>query len=227
MRISELSREAGVSVASIKFYLREGLLPAGAATAANQAAYGDDHVRRLRLIRALMEVGELSVARVRNVLGAVDDSEAPLHTAFGEVMHGLAEAPSADPPERVLPALQEVHAWIRRRGWAIAPEAPAPFVLAGLITTLREFGLPASIGELDAAADAALVIADTEVQFARAMPDRTAAVETMLIGTVGYERAFAEVRRIVLEATSAAMDAGAHAEVTPRKRGRATRRAAR
>lgn len=223
MRISELSRHTGVSVASIKFYVREGLLPNGVATAANQAEYGDEHVRRLRLIRALMEVGGLSVARVRTVLGVVDDTEAPLHEAFGEVMHGLAEPPLPDPPERLRPALEEVQTWIRSRGWTISPEAPAPYVLAGLIATLREFGLPASIGELDAAADAALVIAETEVQFARAMPDRTAAVETMLIGTVGYERTFAEVRRIVLEATSAEVDA----TITKRARGRAKRRAAR
>lgn len=220
MKISELSRHTGVSVASIKFYVREGLLSGGVPTATNQADYGDEHVHRLRLIRALIDVGGLSVARVCGVLGAVDDHDTSLHDAFGEVMHGLGEPPATEPPERMATALREVHAWIARRGWMIEPDAPAPYALAGLISTLREFGLPAAIGEFDAAADAALVIAAAEVESARSMPDRTAAVETMLIGTVVYERAFAEVRRIVLEATSAA----ANARVTPRAPRRATRR---
>ncbi len=46
MRISELSRRSGVSIPTIKYYLRDGLLPAGRATAANQADYDEDHLRR-------------------------------------------------------------------------------------------------------------------------------------------------------------------------------------
>ena len=56
MRISELSSRSGVPVATIKYYLREGLLPAGERTSATQARYGDAHVERLRLVRALVDV---------------------------------------------------------------------------------------------------------------------------------------------------------------------------
>ena len=37
MRISELSSVTGVPVPTIKYYIREGLLPRGERTAANQA----------------------------------------------------------------------------------------------------------------------------------------------------------------------------------------------
>ena len=37
MRISELARRSGLPVATVKYYLREGLLPAGEPTAATQA----------------------------------------------------------------------------------------------------------------------------------------------------------------------------------------------
>ena len=37
MRISELSTASGVPVPTLKFYLREGLLPPGDAIAVNQA----------------------------------------------------------------------------------------------------------------------------------------------------------------------------------------------
>src|SRR4051812_26356409 len=114
MKISELSRETGVSIPSIKFYVREGLLPPGVATAANQAEYDDPHVRRLRLIRALIDVGEIPIANVRNVLAAVDNPTTTLHDAFGSVMHSFG-APSDQPatPERD-EALAEVWAWIKK-----------------------------------------------------------------------------------------------------------------
>ena len=52
-----------------------------------------------------------------------------------------------------------------------------------------------------------------EVEYARAMPDRTSAVETMLIGTVILERAIVEVRRLALEAASSQIDNAPHAQL--------------
>jgi MerR family transcriptional regulator, mercuric resistance operon regulatory protein len=66
MRISELAREGGVGVETVRFYQRKGLLetPRGAAPAGRH--YGADDVRRLRYIRqaqtagfTLGEIGEL------------------------------------------------------------------------------------------------------------------------------------------------------------------------
>ncbi|MDP3890043.1 MerR family transcriptional regulator, partial [Nocardioides sp.] len=72
--MSELSRRSGVSVPTIKYYLREGLLPPGEATGATRAVYDATHVRRLRLIRALVDVAGMRLDRVREVLAAVDDT---------------------------------------------------------------------------------------------------------------------------------------------------------
>src|SRR2546429_1914232 len=52
VRISDLSRQTGVPTATIKFYLREHLLPPGAMTARNQADYGSEHLRRVRVLPA-------------------------------------------------------------------------------------------------------------------------------------------------------------------------------
>ena len=73
MKIAELSQRTGAPVATVKYYLREGLLPAGAPTAVNQADYDDAHVRRVKLVRALVEVGRMTIAEVRQVLDAVGD----------------------------------------------------------------------------------------------------------------------------------------------------------
>ena len=69
MRISQLAERAGLPVATVKYYQREGLLPEGVRSAPNQVQYGDAHVRRVRLIRALLETGGLSVAAT--LFGAV------------------------------------------------------------------------------------------------------------------------------------------------------------
>jgi DNA-binding transcriptional MerR regulator len=77
-----LSRASGIPVATIKFYLRERLLPAGERTGPNQSRYREEHLRRLRFIRGLLKVGGLSVATARGVIDAVD-SEPPLVPTFG------------------------------------------------------------------------------------------------------------------------------------------------
>ena len=68
MRISQLARATGVSVATIKFYLREGLLPRARAPR-DPGPVRRDHVARLRLIRALVGPGGLAVAQHGAVVG--------------------------------------------------------------------------------------------------------------------------------------------------------------
>ena len=54
MRISELAARSGVTTASIKWYAREGLLPAGERTGYNQTEYGEADLARLSLVGSLM-----------------------------------------------------------------------------------------------------------------------------------------------------------------------------
>src|SRR5829696_1255640 len=57
MRISALADAAGLPVATVKFYLREGLLHSGVATSATQASYDESHLRRLAHVRPLPPSG--------------------------------------------------------------------------------------------------------------------------------------------------------------------------
>ena len=82
MRISELSGETGVPVPTIKYYLREDLLPPGTPTAPYQAEYGTEHARRLRLIRVLADIGNLPISTIRDVLGSIDDRNASMHEVW-------------------------------------------------------------------------------------------------------------------------------------------------
>ena len=60
--MAELAKRSGLSVATIKFYLREGLLPPGQRSNVNQAEYDEAHLERLRMIRALAKVARLPLA---------------------------------------------------------------------------------------------------------------------------------------------------------------------
>jgi DNA-binding transcriptional MerR regulator len=73
MQLKELSERSGVSAASIKFYLREGLLPAGAAVHATRAQYSARHVERLELIQALRRIVGLNIEQIRGLLRMADD----------------------------------------------------------------------------------------------------------------------------------------------------------
>ena len=91
MKISELSELSGVPVATVKFYIREGMLPRGEALSATRAEYGEEHLARLRLIAALADVRGLPLARVRDVLALID---APLD----DPIETLGRAVGALPP---------------------------------------------------------------------------------------------------------------------------------
>lgn len=199
MRISELSRRSGRSIATIKFYLREGLLAPGRRTAANQADYDDGHLRRLRLIATLIDVGGLSLAAVREVLAALDDDSIDLHDAMGVAHHGLATrmAPAAIRADE--DTLAEVDALLEARAWHVKPGAPARRELAAALTALRTLGWQADAEVFEPYARAADGLAEWELAQVPAGVSRGAAVEWVVIGTVVFEAALVALRRLAEE----------------------------
>jgi DNA-binding transcriptional MerR regulator len=95
MRISELSSQTGVPIATIKFYLREKLLPEGIRTSATQAQYDESHVARLRLIRALLGPAGLSVAAAQQVILAIEEPPESLYELLGIAAAAVA-GPNVD-----------------------------------------------------------------------------------------------------------------------------------
>lgn len=70
MRISELAEATGVSVQTIHYYLREGLLPPPVKTAPNMAYYGAEYMEDIRLIKELQERRYLPLSVIKLVLAA-------------------------------------------------------------------------------------------------------------------------------------------------------------
>jgi AcrR family transcriptional regulator len=68
MTISELSRVTGIPASTIRFYLREGILPAPERRGKTRAYYGAIHVQRLREIKKLRIKSELSINEIKERL---------------------------------------------------------------------------------------------------------------------------------------------------------------
>ena len=68
LKMSELSERSGVSAATIKHYLREGLLPEPVRTSRNMAYYPLDFVERIRLIKRLQEERYLPLRLIKELL---------------------------------------------------------------------------------------------------------------------------------------------------------------
>ncbi|BAU82102.1 regulatory protein, merR [Streptomyces laurentii] len=200
MRIGELSRRTGVSVPTIKYYVREGLLPAGQLTSPNQASYEETHIRRLRLIRALLDVGGLSVAAIREVIVAIDDPELPLHEMLGTAAQRVAPsydgAAGGQTEDSRAAARKAVAELIARRGWRSHPLSPAGEALAVALAALEDVGHGSFIEVLDDYADAAEGVARADLDYVARNVAREDLVESVVVGTVLGDAVFAALRRL-------------------------------
>ncbi|MFD3661531.1 MerR family transcriptional regulator [Streptomyces sp. NPDC058659] len=196
MRIGELSRRTGVSVPTIKFYVREGLLPAGELTSPNQASYGETHVRRLRLIRALLDVGGLSVAGIRDVIVAVDDPERPVHKVLGVAANRMVPRYDREPDAGIEEARKKVADLVAARGWHAYPDNPAAEALAEALVALEDVGHGGFAEVLDVYADAAEQVARADLEYVAHHVAREELVESVVVGTVLGEAIFAAMRRL-------------------------------
>ncbi|HET9121019.1 MAG TPA: MerR family transcriptional regulator [Solirubrobacterales bacterium] len=68
LRMGELARASGVSAATIKHYLREGLLPEPMKTSRNMAYYPADFVDRIRMIKQLQEERYMPLRVIKDLL---------------------------------------------------------------------------------------------------------------------------------------------------------------
>jgi DNA-binding transcriptional MerR regulator len=198
VKISEVCRLTGVSVSTMKYYLREGLVHGGERVETNQTAYDATHVHRVKLVRALIETGGLSIAAAKQVLSTLDADDTSLAHAFEAAQHALgvggAAPGTAEPGSRdLIVALADAH------GWKTTGENPGFEVAARALDAFSTIGFAPSGEFLDAYASAAATIAraDLVALTTRTRPDLVA--ELMVVGTVLGDALIAGLRRIAQE----------------------------
>jgi len=203
MRMAELSRASGVAVATIKYYQREGLVPPARMSASNQADYEDRHVERLRLVRALIEVGGLTVADAKRVIGAID-SDVDIRYVFEAAQH-VASTPVAvgEVEPAALARVDELIA-----GWHVTPDNPGRLAAARAIQAFEGVGQSSMRGWYEHVADAALAVARADIDEITLREGRLAQAEAVVIGTVIGDALFFGLRRAAQEHVTAVVFGG-------------------
>lgn len=200
MRISELSEQTGVPVPTIKYYLREGLVPSGTSRGRTQADYTDEHVRRLRLIRTLIEVGGLAIADVRAVVAAVGDEDLSLHEAFGVAHDAITTRHGLGDPEERAAAHDRIDELLASLGWDVREGSQARELLADAVVMVTRAGLsPDPAHDMLDAGRLAHELARADLALVPADVARSEAVEFIVIGTLANELTATALRRLAQE----------------------------
>lgn len=148
MRLAELSRRSAVSIATIKYYLRGGLLPPGERITATEADYGEHHVHRLRLIRALIGVGRLSVTATREILDAVTEDQDDPGPTLAAALNAASATQAGEQPAGGTPSVRpdtegvaDARGLIAEMEWRVPRDAQAISDLGRILDALTATGV--------------------------------------------------------------------------------------
>ena len=205
MKISEVCQSADVKSSTLKYYIREGLVPEGRRLGSNRTAYAEAHVQRVKLVRALIETGGLSVAATKRVLRVLDSNEHSLAYVFEAAQHALGIGGTAITRPASPAALRRVTELIAANSWTTTDDNPGLEVAARALDGLTTIGFSPSDEFLAAYASAAAAIAraDLEALTSRDRPDSIA--ELMVVGTVMGDALAAGLRRLAQQNETAAV----------------------
>ena len=196
--LGELARRAGVPVATVKYYLREGLLPEGRLRSTTRADYGAMHLERLRLLRLLREVGDVPVDRLRALVTAL---ESPSDDPFDVLSPGTAAligtlpepGPYAERAEALAADL------VAEGGWEDCPpdlaERESLRAVLEQVLTWEEIGLPVRAGDLTPYVEAADAIARHDVTSMRDGDPQELLLQ-VVVGQVVYGELLGALRRV-------------------------------
>jgi DNA-binding transcriptional MerR regulator len=198
LSISELADLSGCSVATIKYYLREGLLHPGVKVNARRTAFDETHLARLRLVRGLIHVVGVTIEQAGTILGLVAD---PDQSVVGAMRKATAALPSADrtangsgeaPQPR---STAGTEALLRRLGVQFSAESVPVAQLDRALELAEGAGIALDESQIRTYLDAVRNIA--EADFSRVpWSDPRGAVEFAVLGTALYEPVLLALRRV-------------------------------
>jgi AcrR family transcriptional regulator len=77
MTISELSSLSTVPLSTIKFYIRESLIPRPRKIRGTRAYYDFRHLNRLKLIKKIQSEGNVPLSKIKEIINLIDDGDRP------------------------------------------------------------------------------------------------------------------------------------------------------
>ncbi|MGO1225218.1 MAG: MerR family transcriptional regulator [Brachybacterium sp.] len=164
MLLAELSEASGVSTASIKYYRRAGLLPAGERLTATRQDYGPAHLERLELIQVLREVAGAPITRIAQLTAILDDPEQTLLSALGAAQLIVLGLPVEEPDTAAEGHLEHpsITPLLSHLGWPDAHTAPR-WALDALLRSLESWGMPTDLETLRRYAEPMAEIARADI----------------------------------------------------------------
>ncbi|SDT47247.1 MerR HTH family regulatory protein [Pseudarthrobacter equi] len=177
MQLKELSEVTGTSAASIKYYLREGLLPPGESVHATRASYTADHVKRLELIRSLRQIVGLNIEQIRSIVKMADDGVP--HLALLAHVQRVVLKLGPDSGEVVRTAAAD--AVVRMRNWPDVP-SDARDALDRHIALMEGLGIGSTLDLLDQYSSAVDSIAGLDLAATTAGQDTDSVILTAAVG---------------------------------------------
>ncbi len=207
MRLAELSERSGVSTATIKYYLREGLLTPGRQINMTTAEYDEEHLRRLKLIRAMIQVGRVPVATVREVLGHVDDDSLPRAMRLGAAVWAMPQVPEPDADDEfVRGARASMEELLRTLGWsnaqALTTISPSFRSLVVATAALRRLGYDWDPETLVPYARLMHQVAELDMEFMESQVSEAEKAEVAVLGVVLVEPMLQALHRLAQEEES-------------------------
>jgi DNA-binding transcriptional MerR regulator len=199
-RISDLVERTGVPLATVKYYLREGLLPAGDKVTPRLTEYDDRHLRALGLIRILREVGRVPMESLRQLVAAARTPSGTVHELFAAAATALAPKPA--PAGDLRPFTRELAAGlIEQAGWTnVRQDSVDRENLAAALEVVASYDThPRDPTELAPYLRFADDIARYEIGHLDESKDRVGLLEEMVVGQVVFGEVLAILRRLAEE----------------------------
>jgi DNA-binding transcriptional MerR regulator len=195
MLVSELADRADVPLATVKYYLREGLLPPGETVGPRRAEYDDTHLRRLQVLRALREVGGAPVSALQVIVDGVEDDSRSSHEVLCEISDVLSPPLPEAPPAPEL--CGTVDAAIDAVGWSgVRPDAAARRRLAAVVELGGAELLTVNPEILGYYAHLADELCRTEILLVDLGKDRQGTLEDMVVGEAVFGEILTLLRRL-------------------------------
>jgi hypothetical protein len=160
--------------------------------------YGELHLKRVRLVRALLETGGLSIAAAKAVIRVLDADEATLADTISVTAQAMGtprssrSVPSAMARERVL-------SLARSQGWTFVEDNPGIDDAARALDGLNAIDFTAPDEYLVSYANAATAAASADIEALASLTGRDEVAKLMVVGTVLGVPLFSGLRRIAHE----------------------------
>jgi DNA-binding transcriptional MerR regulator len=199
MRVSELSERSDTPIATIKYYIREGLIPRGEPRNARASDHDEVTVDELKLIRGLVHTVGLSISQVRKILEIIRE---PDQTPAESMTRATVDLPLSGPrhskesDDAVDPAqLAWMDYLLGANGFRDLPDAQYVRQTKAAMALALSCGIGIQPDHMTAYARAAREAAEADFRYLP-LNSPGKAVEAAVLGTAIYEPILLGLRRL-------------------------------